>query len=453
MKSTDQKILKFIEENELIKEGDKILVALSGGPDSVFLLHFLSKYKSKLKIKIAALHVNHKLRDKDSDNDELFCTNYCRKKRIQLTVIKKNCLLFATQNKISIEEAGRIIRYDELKKFADKNEYSLIATAHIASDNSETILLNLIKGTGLKGIAGIPIKRENIIRPLLCLTKDEILTSLFNLQIPYCVDSTNQSSDYERNFIRNEIIPLLKNKLNPNLDNSLLRSSFIIRETLKSVAYFLQTVIDDVVTIRKNQAEIVLTELQKYDYQLLGEVLKYLFQKYFKKEMTYEDYLSVKKLITKQTGRKLILSDNLNVIKERNKIIISYAEDVSISEKVVKLGKSISIDNKILSIKIKKSGKFSSSKEKEYICADDLDDNFIIRTWKPGDKFYPLGMKNQKKLSDFLTEQKIPSSIKKEQLVLVNRSRIVWVIGLRIDERFKLTQSTIKVCQLWLKTK
>ncbi len=456
MKSTEQKVLKFIDDNELIEKNDKIVVAFSGGPDSVYLLNFLHKFKKKLKIDLAALHVNHKLRGKDSDKDELFCKNFCRKKRIPISIVKKNVTIFASQKKVSVEEAGRILRYHALSHYIKKNNYTKIATAHIAGDNSETILLNMIKGTGLKGAGGIPVKRDNIIRPILCICKDEVIASLYQNHIPYCVDTTNFSNDYERNFIRNEIIPLLKDKLNPNIDNALLRSSLVIKETLQSVEYFLKPVMKEIVTTGKGEASLNLIKIKKYEMHLFGEILKYIFQNIFKKEMTYEDFLSIKKLILKQTGKKLILSDKLTVTKEREKIIIRLEEEMPAPVTLrTEIGKTISTGNGRLSIKLKDKSKLKISKLnfKEHISSDDLDNEFIIRTWQPGDKFYPLGMKQQKKVSDFLTGLKIPSLQKKEKLVLINRNRIVWIIGLRIDNRFKVTPSTEKVCQLWLKKK
>jgi len=172
MKNIEQSVLKFINDKNLIQKDDRILIALSGGPDSVFLLHFLLKYKRKLRITLGALHVNHRLRGKEADLDEEFCRNLCGKLEIIFYSVKKNVKEYTVKNKLSVEEAGRIIRYRELEKAASAQNYSKIATAHNCDDNVETVLLNLIKGTGLKGISGIPVSRGKIIRPVLCLTKE-----------------------------------------------------------------------------------------------------------------------------------------------------------------------------------------------------------------------------------------------------------------------------------------
>ena len=199
MKKTEQKVLRFIDEKNLLEKDDRILVALSGGPDSVFLLHFLNKYSKKFKISLSALHINHGLRGKAALADEHFCKKLTKKSGIRFYSVKRDVKALARKLKISTEEAGRLIRYEEFEKFSAKEGFSKIATAHIADDNAETVLLNLIKGTGLNGISGIPFSRGKIIRPLLVLTKEEITQYLKFYKIDYRTDLTNLKSEYERN--------------------------------------------------------------------------------------------------------------------------------------------------------------------------------------------------------------------------------------------------------------
>ncbi len=172
MNSTEQKVIRFIQSQSLIKTGDKILIALSGGPDSVFLLYFLKKFANKFGIELGAFHLNHSLR-KSADKEQKFCQKLSEELSINFYTSKADVKSYAKKNKISVEEAGRIIRYDVLNDCAEKNNYTKIATAHNADDNAETVLLNISKGTGIKGISGIPVVRENIIRPILCLRKSE----------------------------------------------------------------------------------------------------------------------------------------------------------------------------------------------------------------------------------------------------------------------------------------
>ena len=176
MKSIEEKVLLFIAEKKLISQNDKIVVGLSGGADSVFLLSFLNKFKKKFNLSLIAVHLNHKIRGKEADDDESFCIKFCEELNIPLFLKKKNIKAYAKKKKLSLEEAGRDIRYKLFSEVAVKEKCTKIATAHHQSDNTETVLLNLIKGSGLNGAAGIPERRGNIIRPLLTLTKDEILS-------------------------------------------------------------------------------------------------------------------------------------------------------------------------------------------------------------------------------------------------------------------------------------
>ena len=225
MQTTEQKVLQFIKENHLISSGDKILIALSGGPDSIFLLYFLNKFRRKYKINLCAIHVNHLLRGKESEKDESFSEEFCKSYNIPIFVHRKDVGLFAQKNRCSLEVAGRKIRYECFEETADLNKCSKIATAHNADDNAETVLLNLIKGAGPNGISGIPIKRDQIIRPVLIASKKEILDYLSENKITFRIDESNLSNDFERNFLRNEIIPLIVKNLNPSFSKTVLQTA------------------------------------------------------------------------------------------------------------------------------------------------------------------------------------------------------------------------------------
>ena len=454
IKTIEQKVVKFILERKLISENDRILVALSGGPDSVFLLEFLLKYKRRFKINIAVFHLNHNLRGKESDLDAEFCKALANKKKIPFFSSSKNVKLFARRKKISIEEAGRELRYKELFQIADKKNFTKIATAHIADDNSETVLLNLIKGAGLKGLSGIPEKRDKIIRPVLVLSKNEIMDYLRRKKIAYRTDRSNYESDYQRNYLRNEIIPLIKRKLNPQFDNAVLKSSEIVKNISSYIDKQIEITINDVVLSQQKSLIINLKKLEESDTLLYGDLFRAIVQKYFKKKLENKYISELKKLINKQPGKMIELSNGINAIRERDSIIIylKKSERNHRNQVQLKIGDKKQFENKILSVKEINGTefKFSTSSRTEFIAGDKLNDNFIIRKWKDGDRFYPLGMKNSKKVSDFLSEQKIESHKKKEQLVLTNSGKIVWVVGIRIDNRYKITKKTKKVVELCL---
>ena len=455
IKTIDQKILNFIDEESLLSKGDKVLVAISGGADSIFLLSFLLKYKKRFDLKLSAFHLNHNLRGKESIDDEKFCRSYAKQNKIEYFSASKNVKAFAKKNKISVEEAGRKLRYSELERIASKNGFNKIATAHIANDNTETVLLNLIKGTGLKGIAGIPVKRNKVIRPILTVSKDEILLYLGKKKIPYRIDSSNLSSEYERNFLRNEIIPALKEKLNSRLDNTLLKSSKVFRSISSVLEKQIEAKIIDAVEFKGKQLLINIDETLKLDENLIGEFFKKTVPAYFPVELSNENIKALTSLIKKQKGRSVALSNRLTAYRESKKILISKRKKIEKMEIEIAVGKSKKINGGVISINkvLLRHAKKNNDSSIEYISGDGISGKFILRTWKDGDRFYPLGMKGSKKISDFLTEQGIPSYKKKEQLVLTNSGKIVWVVGLRLDDMFKLKANSKKVFKLCWKQK
>lgn len=453
MKTTEQKVLKFIDRHNLISAGDKILVALSGGPDSVFALYFFHKYSQRFKIKIAAVHIHHQLRAAEADLDEILCKEFCDKLDIEFYTVRVNVKSFAEANKLSIEEAARYLRYGEFRRIAEKTGCSKIITAHNMNDNTETVLLNLFKGAGLAGVSGIPIERQNIIRPLLSLTKDEILNYLHENKIQYRIDSSNFSDDFQRNFIRNKIIPAIKEGINPSLDETLERSSEIFRTSSRLVFSYIEKIFNDFVCFENGRLEVDLEIIDKFGEDVLGEIFMKSLRKYFAYEFSFDDYLKLIALVRNQTGKKIELSGGLEAFRARKKILIGEkVEEKEFQPVKFLIGESAEFEGKTLSTEIsqRNNEKYSAAKKYELISADELDEMFVLRKWKPGDKFIPLGMKSFKKVSDFLNEQKVPSVLKKDQFVLENNNAIVWIVGLRIDNRFKLTENTKKICKLWI---
>ena len=454
IKSTEQKVVKFILNKKLIDAGDIILLALSGGADSVFLLEFLLKYKKRFNIDIAAFHLNHNLREKEAKIDERFCKNLAAQKKILFFSTSKNVKLFAKRNRMSLEEAGRELRYSELIKIAKTNNYTKIATAHNADDNTETVLLNLIKGTGIKGLSGIPERREKIIRPILVLSKKEILDYLNNKKIEYRIDSSNVENDYQRNFLRNEVIPLIKDKLNPQFDSAVFRTSRIIRGYSSLIDEQINSAVKKTVSYQRQKLIINLKHLNERDVRLYGDILRKSVRKYLNEELESNNISDLLKLIKAQTGSEIKFSNKIVAVKERDSIIIylKKREMKNVKQVVIKIGEEKQFEDKSVSISTINRNKlnFCSTINKEYISQDNIKSRFILRRWKNGDRFYPLGMKNSKKLSDFLTEQKVKSLEKKGQLVLTNAGKIVWVVGIRIDERYKISAKTKKVLELCL---
>lgn len=453
-KTIEQKVVKFIREKNLISSKDKILVALSGGPDSVFLLVFLNKYRKRFDIELGAFHLNHNLRGKESDEDNKFCKEVTLKDKIPFFQTSKNVKLYAKKGGLSLEEAGREIRYREMKKIAEQNGYTKIATGHTLDDNAETMLLNFIKGSGVNGLSGIVEKRDMIIRPILTLTKNEILDYLHKNKMNYRIDSSNLKNDYQRNYLRNEIIPMIRKQLNPQLDITVFKTS----EIMKNVNVFINEEIDKNLkksaSFKDRTLAVNCEKLNELNEHLIGSFFHTAIKKYFNLELEQRNIVDLQRLLDKQTGRKLNLGKELTAVKERNSIIIfnKKLKDFTDKEIKLKIGDKRKIGDNVISISEVNDLriKYSDSPDKEYVDAGKIKGSLLLRKWKEGERFHPLGMKQSKKVSDFLNEQKIPSHVKKSQLVLTESGSIVWIVGIRIDERYRINKNTARVLELCL---
>ncbi len=453
MKKTEQKVIEFISHYKLINPGEKLLVAFSGGPDSVFMLHFLYKFRIKYKVDLAAVHFNHLLRGKESDKDEEFAIKFCDDYKIPMVSKKINVQSFAKKNKMSLEEAARNLRYYYLETICRKLKCDKIVTAHNQSDNTETVLLNIFSGTGLNGFAGIPVVRNNIIRPLLSLSKKEIVDYLKNMKIPYRIDSSNLKSDFKRNFLRNKIIPALKKNLNPSIDQSVFRSSKILESALPEIRKLVEKKSNRYFDFDNDRLTIDINLFEDFEEGIAGDALLKAVRQKFSIDLGYNDYSKLFRLALQHKGKSVQLGAGVRAIKEDGFILLKK-ETAQKRKSIVELlpdsetelfGKTVGIE------KCKRTDiRINNKRDVEFVNADKLQGMFILRKWKKGDRFIPLGMNNFKKVSDFLTDSKVSSVDKENQLVLTNRNNIVWIVGLRIDDRFKINLHTKKIYKLWV---
>jgi tRNA(Ile)-lysidine synthase len=454
MKKTEQKIIEFISRHKLIKAGDKLLVAFSGGPDSVFALYFFNKFRQKYKIEIEAVHFNHLLRGKESDKDETFAVEFCSNYKIPIRSRKIDVKSFADRNKMSIEEAARTLRYTYLDSLSKELNCNKIVTAHNQSDNTETVLLNIVSGSGLNGFTGVPIVRGNIIRPLLCLSKKEIMDFLENNKIPFRVDSSNLKSDYKRNYLRNKVIPLLKSNINPSIDSAVFRSSKILESALQSLRNELEKKSIRYFHFKDSKLKIDLRLFEDFEPAIAGDLLKKVFKNYFNLEFAFSCFEKLSRLALQQKGKSVQLGGDLKTTKEEGFILIEKSSNLN-SESALKISVDSTAELFGKKIGIEKTNRskllLNKNRNIEFVDGSKLNGMFILRRWKSGDRLIPLGMKNFKKVSDFLTDSKVSSADKKNQLVLTNGNNIVWVVGLRIDDRFKINSQTKKIYKLWVK--
>jgi tRNA(Ile)-lysidine synthase len=432
----------FIQHKTLFSKKDKILVAISGGLDSVVLTDLLSQLSQVWELDIMLAHCNFHLRGAESDGDEAFVMSLAQSYGINCFVQHFDTQTLAKENSTSIQITARTLRYAWFEQLRQAHSFDYIATAHHHNDSLETVLLNLTRGTGMAGLRGIPVKNNHIIRPLLFATREEIEQYAQNKQIQWREDSSNQQNKYYRNLIRNEVIPLLK-KINPNLEHTfaqtLERTQAVEHIFLDQVAIFKQKHL----TQKQQEVWIDLAGLQNNPPTL--NILHQILQDYGFQYLQSKDILAT---LHKESGKQFTSHTHL-LVKDRTAFIISPLNFSTPKKHTIEADTQIleTEDFHFTFSQIADLTHFEIPKNPQMACLDfdALQFPLSIRTWQEGDYFYPLGMNHQQKISDFFINQKIPLSQKARIPLLCSGNDIVWVIGYRLDNRFKISQDTKKV--------
>jgi len=439
------KFAKFCKNENLVAKNDKIIVSLSGGADSVLLLHFLLKLKSRYSLQIIAVHMDHQLRNEESDRDRNFCVELCESLGVELIVRKLSVHQHSKQQKISTEMAARELRYETLKKMSIERGFDKVATGHNLDDNAETVILNLIKGKGVLATAGIPVKRGNIIRPLLSLSKEDIIAYLRQKNLNFVSDSSNLDSIYQRNLLRHEVFPQLR-KINPKMSESIYRFSEMLRSVTSSV---LQS--DTATTVVDNDTiEIDVSLANKSnDFSLYNE-LSIRFIELFSLNLKFENFYTLRELFRGQSGKKITLGEILFAQRTREKVLVSRVFDKTEQEVILSLDSQVKFDNYFISCtecnhdSVIKGG----NKNIEFIDGDSITDHLTVRAPHNGEWFYPLNGNGKRKISDFFNDVKLNTLSKWNHPVVYSGEKIVWVCGYRLDDRFKIKTKTKRIYKL-----
>ncbi|MEM6735493.1 MAG: tRNA lysidine(34) synthetase TilS [Bacteroidota bacterium] len=418
----------FIERNGLLKKEEKVLLAVSGGLDSMVMLELFQE----TNFGIAVAHCNFGLRGQASDEDEDFVSERMREKGIACFIKK-----IELQGK-SIQTEARKKRYEWFTELCQKKEYQKIATAHHLSDCLETTLLNLTRGTGVKGLAGIPVENEQIIRPLLFATKKELLFFAQEKGLSWREDASNLRTDYNRNKVRLEVIPTLK-EINPSLEGTFKNT----HERLNLLADFLHQRAEKILEIHFNQVEkeLDLSWIREHtDLLILYEILSYYGFNYVTAKEIFQARSHSGKVFETPEWKVLMDRDSLFLRKsntyEHNEVQID-------GEGTYKVGFGRSLEVQLQKLERgNNSLKNLTIKDKNIALLDSAKLTFPLRVrrWKSGDQFQPLGMQGAKKVSDLLIDLKVPVAKKEEVLVLVSGNDIAWIIGYRISDRFKIQE-------------
>jgi len=427
----------FINKNNLCNKQETILVTVSGGIDSVVLLDLFVN----ANYNIVLAHCNFKLRDDESDSDELFVKNLCEKYNIDNHFISFDTKKYAEKNKLSIEMAARELRYNWFNSLCKENNYSKIAVGHHLNDSIETIFINLTRGTGINGITGISPVNGNIIRPLLFATREQIEEYALKNNLKYRNDSSNESTVFVRNIIRHNIIPKLK-KINPSFEKTMMQNIKNLSDTAAIYNERINSITGKIVLQNNNHYKIPISELNK-----LPEKQVWLFE--FLSQFGFSNAVSNNIIagINNNCG-KIFFSNTHKLLIDRKYILIEKITDNQYQPFIIE---NINDFNKLpfeVSVSVVSADNFILNKNKNIanIDLDKLKFPLTVRKWQKGDIFYPLGMKNKKKVSDFFIDNKINRFDKNNIWIFTDaENEIFWISGLRIDNRFKITDKTKNV--------
>lgn len=430
----------FINDKKLFVSKDKLLLAVSGGIDSVVLAHLC--HEAGLKFGIA--HCNFGLRAEESEGDEKFVKQLSEKFKVPFYSTHFNTQAFADEQSISIQMAARQLRYKWFEEIRKKNKYDLVLIAHHKDDEIETLFINLIRGTGISGLHGIPLQRGKIVRPLLFATRNEIEQYVLQNNLSFREDSSNSSDKYIRNKLRQKVIPVLK-EINSSLEATISKNIERLQQVEQVYREAVEQKIKSLVVKKKNTIEVDVKKLLKlypvavYIYELL--------KPFGFNEAVCADVLGV---IKDKTSGRQFFSQTHRLLKDRSKLIITSHSKGAEEEFVIKAGLKKINKPFAMSISQVKAASYTIPRSAQIASVDlgKLKFPLTIRKWKQGDAFRPLGMTTKKKLSDFFIDNKFSLIDKENTWLLLSGTDIVWVIGHRVDDRYKVTGKTRVVYKL-----
>jgi tRNA(Ile)-lysidine synthase len=433
-----KEFLAFIKKEKLFSPSQRILLATSGGVDSAVMCELF--YKAGLKFGI--VHCNFNLRGKESKGDEGFVKKLAARYDVPVHVEQFETKSFARKKNISIQMAARELRYTFFESMRRKFGYDYIATAHHKSDVMETMLLNLTRETGISGLHGILPKREYIIRPILFATRKEIAKFASENKIGFREDSSNREEKYQRNLVRRKIIPVLE-KINPDAETAFYQSALRVRDAEKVLFNFINELRKKNVSVKKDASYISINAVASLagGETVLFELLKPFG---FTPDAVVQIFGSAKGISGKQ-----FLSPTHRLIRDRENFIVTTLTKNSVIDllRIPKVPAKINFNEEIISFSVKDNNKFPVPKTSAVCCLDfdKLKFPLIIRSWKEGDSFVPLGMQQKRKVSDFLIDKKIPLHEKEKVKVVESNGEIICLAGLRINNRFRVTEKTKKI--------
>ena len=433
-----KKFKQYIEDQSLIEPKNKLLLAVSGGVDSMVMLHLFNA----CGYNFAVAHCNFHLRGSEADADEALVRDTCKTMGIELFVKHFETTEYASQKNVSIQVAARELRYGWFSDLCNEKGFTSVAIAHNKNDVAETVLFNLTRGAGLKGLTGIKPKSNSIIRPLLFALRHEIEEYAVQQAVAYRNDSSNAQTNYARNRIRHNVLPELQ-IINPAAIDNIYSTSLHLADSWQAIAAMNADFRARVRSEVPNEVHYCIEELIKYPFRQL-----FLIEELANLGFSPAAAIDIEKSLYSHPG-KIFYSSTHRLIRDREVLIVSQAEvsneeiEVHIDDGVAQIVEPIALLFKV----IDNDSSFTIPKSSGIAALDYAKLHFplALRPWRDGDWFIPFGMKGRKKISDFLVDQKVPLHQKQSVYVLESNGHIVWVVGFRIDNRYRIDESTEKV--------
>lgn len=439
-----KQFIQHIEQHRLCSPAHSILLAVSGGLDSMVMLHL---FRAAGYTRLGVAHANFGLRGNESDEDEQFVQDYCRKHHLPFFSCRFDTEKYAQQNGISIQMAARQLRYEWFDKLLDKEKFMLVATAHTLTDAAETFLFNFLHGAPAESLTGIPVQRHRIIRPLLFATRKETEAYAHKEGIGWREDSSNASDKYMRNYLRHHVLPHFEH-INPSWAENAGRSMEKLRGVVQ-LQHFAVNVIREKF-IQESETGIIIQKkiFLEHSHPL---ILYKLIEPY---GFNYTVCSDILKAVHDQPGKKF-LSPSHQLTIDREVLLITAHREIfqDVRDVLIEEGQQ---QAELNTLKLTLCPAPVTERPEHHYAAV-LDAGKLTfplrwRRWKPGDYFYPLGMGHRKKISDFLIDNKIPLPEKECVTVLESNGDIAWVVGFRIDDRFKITPQTTRALRFTLST-
>jgi tRNA(Ile)-lysidine synthase len=455
----EKRVISFILEHDLIDPDDRVMIGVSGGPDSVFLLDLLSSYSKKLRFKLCCCHIDHGLRGEASRDDERLVEELALEREIPFVAKRIDCVSYSELHRISLEEAARSLRLATLSEIAGEHDAQEIALGHTADDNAETFLMNLLRGTGRKGLCGIQPKRGDIIHPLLCIRRSEIIRYLKEKRIGYRVDVTNWHTHFTRNFIRHELVPLMEKGLERNVKSNILRLIEIIASEEEVLAEMTGRIFSDICSISAEGISIGRSDFKKVNPAMQNRLILRCFDEVAEKRasLNSREVCAIRRsALGESSGSSflhhgveyLIGADSLFIGRRRpvkggveNELILSTSDEVTFHDKFL-------IKTRILS---EINGDLSNP-DCAYFDLEKLVMPLTIRKRRNGDVFVPFGMAKKKKVKELLIDTKVDFWAR-DMIPIVSDARgIIWVAGVRRSADAMVDQSTKRILKIEKRT-